>query len=73
MGIFNKTSYLQNQNDWRCVDLIFFSLYVSHKGGRFVKSGAAVQYQQQQKRLRYIRKSEETGNDCLPSFDTDSD
>ena len=30
MGIFNKTSYLQNQNDWRCVDLIFFSLYVSH-------------------------------------------
>ena len=40
------------------------------KKGRFVKLGAAVQYQQ---RLRNIRKSKETGNDSLPSFDTDSD
>ena len=29
-----------------------------------------MQYQQ---RLRNIQKSEEIGNDCLPSFDTDSD
>ena len=38
------------------------------KKSRFVKSGAAVQYQQ---RMRNIRKRGETGNDCSPSFDTD--